>query len=336
MKAQILYASALLLALVGCASPAGDCTEAECAEDDSTTTGGPSADGGDAAGDGDPGDGDTGEECTDTSTVLCDALNFCWVHEPGWPARAHWVDPVDIQNGIDAGTLTPVDARIDAECYHLDGNPTHHPCVIDVGCTQLLGRPLTEVTLAASDCAPVGGPWRWVGESEDGQCWGLVDGVAVRLNPFGAFAEIRCLGTKCVGRPNGSEDAWVYAVSDDALDELDAQPQDTWTDGCAAGQAPDTFMPEHRCLWLFGEATSVCYAGDGEWWTQVDRCVDAPTSTAWRESLCDGAAGTIGEHPWDAVTCADVEGGSCMGRSGDDFMLVWPTCRFDAWDPIAP
>jgi hypothetical protein len=62
----------------------------------------------------------------------------------------------------------------------LDG-ADYHPCVVRVGCTPLLGRSITEIDLVASDCAAVGGPWWWVGESVDAACWGFVDGVAVQL-----------------------------------------------------------------------------------------------------------------------------------------------------------
>jgi hypothetical protein len=59
-------------------------------------------------GDGDPGDGD-GDTCESTAAIECDDLNRCWAQDADWPAWAQWADPVDVQNGVDAGTLTPVD-----------------------------------------------------------------------------------------------------------------------------------------------------------------------------------------------------------------------------------
>jgi hypothetical protein len=122
--------------------------------------------------------------CESNAAIECDDLNRCWAHEDGWPAQAQWADPADIQAGVDAGTLEPVDLGNGVECYILDG-ADYNPCVVRAGCTPLLGRPLLQLNLVASDCAAVGGPWSWVGEGVDASCWGLVDGIAVQLTPLG-------------------------------------------------------------------------------------------------------------------------------------------------------
>jgi len=178
----------LLLILTTCSA----CFPDAMMDGDGDTSG---DDDGDSAGDsagadgvpdmGDDGDGDEGSiglgnDCASKPTIECDDLNRCWASNEGWPASAQWADPADIQDGVDAGTLVSVDLGNGAECYMLDGS-ADHPCVIYADCTPLLGQPLTELELVASDCAAVGGPWWWVGESDGGQCWGLVEGIAVRL-----------------------------------------------------------------------------------------------------------------------------------------------------------
>jgi hypothetical protein len=126
------------------------------------------------------GNGEFAWPCASDATITCDSLNRCWAEKDGWPNEAQWADPVDVQNGVDSGTLTPVDLGLAAECYTLDG-ADYHPCVVNVDCTPLLGMPAVEIELTESDCASTGGPWSWVGESATGTCWGLVGELVVRL-----------------------------------------------------------------------------------------------------------------------------------------------------------
>jgi hypothetical protein len=153
-----------------------------------------------------------------------------------------------------------------------------------------------------------------------------------------SFSEVRCGegpngGELCLGRPSGSADAWVIVISDEQIDRLVdaglAVGIGAWADGCANGQAPSNFMPDTRCIWHTVHGTSICYSGDGQWWTHVERCVPMPTGPAWQEFQCDGNAGTIGEMPWDSVKCYETEAGSCIGQSSDDLMWVLPTCWVD-------
>jgi hypothetical protein len=239
-------------------------------------------------GDGDPGDGD-GDTCESTAAIECDDLNRCWAQDADWPAWAQWADPVDVQNGVDAGTLTPVDIGLSAECYVLSG-ADHHVCVIDVDCTPLLGRPATEVGLTESDCAPIGGPWSWVGEMENdptGACWGIIGEIAVQLRPDSGslpfcdsaehieFAEVLCTQDGCEGRWQGT-DAWSPATpATELLGLTPVDPSTLWpcdpapeVDGCfmidGSGHA--------ACVWIMnGWAVPVapCCAVDGFSWLPV-------------------------------------------------------------------
>lgn len=149
------------------------------------------------------------------------------------------------------------------------------------------------------------------------------------------FIEVRCNASKCVGRLSDSASAWVSVFSTAELDQLvldGAEMSDTWSDGCAAGLSPATFLPEHKCLKTV--IASICYAGDGQWWTPVERCVAVGVEPAWLASQCNGMVGQLGEHPWDEVTCYKDEVAVCVGRYGDDLMRVSPTCRFETWDSV--
>jgi hypothetical protein len=140
---------------------------------------------GDGDGDGDPsgdGDGDgDGDGCLEPS-FGADSSNMRWVTFEAWPAWAQFVEPIDLQEAIDAGTLTPVDLGLGVECYELLGSDVH-PCVIEVECVELLGYPLLEVPIETSDCAEIGGAWDMTGLAPafGSGCWGAVDGFAVRL-----------------------------------------------------------------------------------------------------------------------------------------------------------
>jgi hypothetical protein len=183
-------------------------------------------------------------------------------------------------------------------------------------------------------CAPGGiltdGGEETSGEVGDGD--GDGDDVSV-------WAEIRCvesIADICYGRLNTADDAWTIVVESCLLDELidsgKAAPVDAWTaESCRAGEHPSGLLPEWRCLTIFDRGTSVCYAGDGAWWTQVaPSCEIGPgTVSAWSEYQCEGAAGQVSTHPWDSIGCFDGQSATCVAVSGEDSMLVWPTCHVD-------
>lgn len=158
------------------------------------------------------------------------------------------------------------------------------------------------------------------------------------------YEEIRCVdfgrpGDLCLGRLTGSKDAWVIATQNDKIDQMVVDGNvvdiDTWTDGCANGQAP-TLMSEYRCLWHVEREMSYCYIGDGNYWTPVDRCVALSQAPAWTDYQCDGAAGSVGANPFDAIGCDNVQSGICRAQIGQDSMLIWPTCWVEAWPQVWP
>ena len=187
----------LLLLGLGCPPPSDGEGESTDAADDpgdgeTTTEGGPSTEtsgdgdgdtSGDGDGDGEPGDGDgdgDGDACL-PPTFGADDNNMRWVTFEAWPAWAQFAEPVDLQEAIDGGILTPVELGLDAECFELAGT-TVHTCVIEVECVELLGYPLSEVSLEPGDCAMIGGAWTMTGSAATlPGCWGAVDGFAVRL-----------------------------------------------------------------------------------------------------------------------------------------------------------
>jgi hypothetical protein len=145
--------------------------------DGSTTTGDGDGDSGDGDGDGE-GDGDA---CLEP-TFGADSNNMRWVTFDTWPAWAQFAEPVDLQDGIDSGTLVLVDMGLDAECYEIEGfaMPT---CVFEVECVKLIGYPLGDAEILPDGCAPVGGAWDsagFVGVLGSG-CWGAIGDFAVRL-----------------------------------------------------------------------------------------------------------------------------------------------------------
>lgn len=286
-----------------------------------------------------PGDGD-GEPC-EQPLFDCNYAG-CWATHSEWTAEAHAVEQQTLDAAEMVGTWHPVDIGVGDACWELGGSG-EHVCVSDVCGTLLIGRPADELDIEPSDgTCDFTGVWSSTATGF-GVCFGIVDGIAVELRSPSPFAEIRCvdagqIGDLCVGRPVGAASAWVIVASDDQINQLitdgDASPVDTWTDGCANGQHPDNFLPSYRCLWLTEHEASVCYSGDGKWWTQVDRCTDMGPDPAWASQQCNGQAGDVGPSPWDTVMCHDTESGSCMGAFGPDRMWVWPTCWVAMWPSL--
>jgi hypothetical protein len=164
----------------------------------------------------------------------------------------------------------------------------------------------------------------------------------------GWWAEIRCIEagpgqTPCLGRPMGADDAWAFVVADCELDVLIASAGAAvevyeWSEeSCQAGDAPSSFMPSYRCVWLPSVQRTTCYVGDGQWWTEAEPSCSGVmgTVTAWADDICGGEAGDIGMHPWSSVTCFNTPGGSCPAFDGNQANLVWPTCWVDAWPEAA-
>lgn len=145
--------------------------------------------------------------CSPLGVFAADELGRRWYTEDSWPAWAHALDENDLQDGLDSGTLVPVDLGLDGKCYKLEG-ADHHPCVVPTGeCTDLFGRPRREMILQLSNCAPVGGPWSEVVEAVDDpyqQCWGIIGDFAVLLRTDEpACAHAGSLGCPC--DPEGCE-----------------------------------------------------------------------------------------------------------------------------------
>jgi hypothetical protein len=187
----------LPLLLLGCPSPSdGEGESTDAADEPGDGDGEPTTDGdtstettgdgdgdtsGDGDGDGEPGDGDGDGDACDAPTFAADSNNVRWVTFGDWPAWAQHAEPVDLQEAIDGGILTPVELGNGAECFELSGTSVH-TCVIEVECVPLLGYPLSEVSLEPGDCAMIGGAWTMTGSAATlPGCWGAVDGFAVRL-----------------------------------------------------------------------------------------------------------------------------------------------------------
>jgi hypothetical protein len=174
MKSFTHLAIPLLLTACPTPGPVDESTDGADGESSSSESGSDTT-----TGDGD-GDGD-GDACLLEPTFGADSNNMRWVTFETWPAWAQFAEPIDLQQAIDAGTLTPVDMGLDAECYEIDGFEVH-TCVFEVECVKLLGYPLAEAPLTTGDCAPLGGAWDQVGDAPvGGGCWGAVGEFAVRL-----------------------------------------------------------------------------------------------------------------------------------------------------------
>jgi len=162
-----------------------------------------------------------------------------------------------------------------------------------------------------------------------------------------AWDEIRCIEmlpglTSCMGRPHGSSDSWVFVVSECQLySEIDNGTMsivEGWSpDTCAPGKSPSGMMPMHVCVWADVSASSACFAGGDGWYTQVmPSCDVAPgQSPAWPKWQCDGSAGYVGGHPWDAIYCSDNASTACIAVDDADAMLAWPTCWVDQYQDVS-
>lgn len=163
-------------------------------------------------------------------------------------------------------------------------------------------------------------------------------------DPINVWGEIRCIDQGntmgCLGRPTGSDDAWVWVAPECTIDALDFIEVDTWEGpSCAAGVAPGNFFPENRCGAL-GDL-SICWSGGDGWFTQsIPTCelsVDAHEPVVlWPDWRCDGIAGSVGEHPWDVIVCSEVEASPCLGLEGVSAEMVLPTCWVDQWPEVDP
>lgn len=152
------------------------------------------------------------------------------------------------------------------------------------------------------------------------------------------WAEIRCVDqgntTGCLGRPTGSVDVWVWITPECALDELDMIALDTWSAAsCASGLTPDNFFPEFRCGLPSGQSDSVCWSGGDGWFTQSSPLCDLNIGdqSSWPDWQCDGAAGSITAHPWDAVVCSVGAATACFAIDGESAELALPTCWLDQY-----
>jgi len=153
-----------------------------------------------------------------------------------------------------------------------------------------------------------------------------------------AWAEIRCtdttFGAVAMVRPPGEGDAWAYAIHADELERRTdhLEPVDSWPqDSCAAGQVPETFMPEVRCYESDLNGRVGCYVGDGTWFAAaVPECdpdfAGLEFRSHWPEDGCADQHGSA--DPFDSISCAD--GLACIGWSGNAAMLVLPTCEVEA------
>ncbi len=155
-------------------------------------------------GDGDPGDGDGDPGCgMETPSIAC-SDGECWASAPSWTAeaRATVVDHV-----IEPGIWVPVNLGVGTECWELDGVGTH-VCIVEVCGERLLGTPADEMALEppGPECGFIG-VWDSTG-AVGGQCFGIVDGVAVELRSDGG-----CFAPLPVGWGEELADAWIHSCN---------------------------------------------------------------------------------------------------------------------------
>ncbi len=117
---------------------------------------------------------DDGPQATET---VCDDDGRCWTHAPGWGDWAQAEEGAGIEEGVEAGNLTPVGGG----CYAVDGGG--RKCVVYVEGEALLGRPVSELELEPSECGGAG-PWEVYEAVVGGEivnCFGVLDSMAIRL-----------------------------------------------------------------------------------------------------------------------------------------------------------
>lgn len=116
------------------------------------------------------------------STTCNPNTNRCWAHHPDWDAYAEAQTSANIQAAVNAGILVadPTKSNGDA-CWDVVGTD-NHVCVVYVGGALLYGRPTNELPLSypAQSCW-FKGVWSY-NRSANGQCYGVMDGVAFVLN----------------------------------------------------------------------------------------------------------------------------------------------------------
>lgn len=125
---------------------------------------------------------ETSAECQAVEPPECDDQGRCWTTRPGWEADAQSITMAEIQEGVDAGTLTPEQDL--PGCWAYGDVDVAHTCVVDLedGCALLIGRPVQEVGLVISPTCDVEGGWSLAMIDTFSNCWGVFDGdVAVRL-----------------------------------------------------------------------------------------------------------------------------------------------------------
>jgi hypothetical protein len=194
MKSFTHLAIPLLLTACPTPGPVDESTDGADGESSSSESGSDTT-----TGDGD-GDGD-GDACLLEPTFGADSNNMRWVTFETWPAWAQFAEPIDLQEGIGAGTLVPVDLGLDAECFEIDGFAMH-TCVFEVECVELVGYPLSEVSVLPDACAPVGGAWDETGIVAllGGGCFAAVGDFAVRVRVDAPVCEgpAGSIGCECV------------------------------------------------------------------------------------------------------------------------------------------
>jgi hypothetical protein len=131
---------------------------------------------------GDYAPGTLGSNCDPAlANIECVDANLCWAYLPAWSARGQYAEPEALQAAVDAQVYIPADIGLNAKCFNVKGTDAH-VCAVDVDCVGLLGRPSDELELVPSNCAGLG-PWQSIWQTNT-QCFGVVEGVAVLLDPL--------------------------------------------------------------------------------------------------------------------------------------------------------
>jgi hypothetical protein len=291
-------------------------------------------------GDGDPGDGD-GDSCSPVATVDC-TDGECWASEASWTAQAQATESDHV---IEPGLWVPVgDLGTGGECWELWGVGTH-VCVVETCGARLLGHPADEMDLAPDDACDFTGVWDST-MGGDGECYGVIAGVAVELrvetptngcsfplapcpnNDCGVdgrrnLSDMDCGVDGCLGLWSGT-DVWSTMI---LVTELMSMPTVDPVTVWDCDPAPDADL----CVNVGGSV--FCYRLDGEFATTVQpSCAVSDDSVDVGNGMCSASDGVACDPGTSDCTCSSVDldgngvipfGGECY----DDLTCIFGLCE---------
>lgn len=124
------------------------------------------------------------DECRNpTYGQICDEYNRCWSRADDWDAWAWATDPLGLQEGVEAGTLTPAQPPVnspDVECWRYGSvNDWAHVCSLATTCHDLSAVPVDELYGASGACPgdPLGA-WDYTVDTAFG-CYGVFDDLGL-------------------------------------------------------------------------------------------------------------------------------------------------------------